>query len=53
MLATGLSHQLLEHGINKPIEVVEKVISLVKERVTFAKELWDQSIFLLYCTNIL
>jgi len=43
LLAKGLSHQLLEKGINKPIEVVEKVVGLVKERATFASELWNLS----------
>jgi len=43
VLAKGLSHQLLEKGINKPIEVVEKVVGLVKERATFASELWNLS----------
>jgi len=43
VLAKGLSHQLIEKGINKPIEVVEKVVSLVKERATFASELWNLS----------
>lgn len=36
---------LEEKGINYPLEYVEKVVGLVKERVSFVKELWDQSSF--------
>lgn len=36
---------LKEHGIDKPKEYIEKVIGLVKERVSFIKELWDQASF--------
>jgi len=43
MLAKQLNHYLVEKGINKPIEVVEKVVALVKERATFASELWALS----------
>jgi glutamyl-tRNA synthetase len=45
VVAKTLSHHLLEAGINTPAEVVEKVAGLVKDRVTFASELWDQSAF--------
>jgi glutamyl-tRNA synthetase len=43
VLTKGLSHVLIEKGINKPIEVVETVVGLVKERATFASELWALS----------
>lgn len=36
---------LEEKGIDAPIEYVETVVSLVKERVSFVKELWEQSFF--------
>jgi glutamyl-tRNA synthetase len=36
---------LEEKGVDFPIDYVEKVVSLVKERVNFVKELWDQSSF--------
>ncbi|MXN92648.1 glutamate--tRNA ligase [Flavobacterium sp. Sd200] len=42
-LATQLSHILLQKGINKSIETITKVVGLVKERATFASELWDLS----------
>ena len=45
VLAKELSHHLVERGINKPIETVIEVVSLVKERATFASELWDLTIF--------
>lgn len=34
-----------EHSVDTPLEYIEKVVSLVKERVNFVKELWDQSFF--------
>ncbi len=34
---------LLEKGVNAPAEKVVKVVALVKDRVHFVKELWDQS----------
>lgn len=34
-----------EHTVDTPMEYIEKVVSLVKERVNFVKELWDQSFF--------
>lgn len=36
---------LEEKGIDVPIEFVENIVKLVKERVTFVKDLWDQSSF--------
>jgi len=36
---------LEEKGIDCQIGYIEKVVSLVKERVSFVKELWDQSYF--------
>jgi len=41
VLAKQLSHVLIEKGINWPIEKVTEVVGLVKERATFASELWD------------
>jgi len=43
VLAKQLSHVLIEKGINWPIEKVTEVVGLVKERATFASELWDLS----------
>jgi len=43
VLANQLSHALIEKGINWPIEKVTEVVGLVKERATFADELWDLS----------
>jgi glutamyl-tRNA synthetase len=40
VLANQLSHVLIEKGINWPIEKVTEVVGLVKERATFASELW-------------
>lgn len=45
VLAKELSHTLLEKGINRPIETVTEIVHLVKERATFASELWDLSDF--------
>jgi glutamyl-tRNA synthetase len=42
-LAKVLSHTLVEKGINKPIETVTRIVGLVKERATFASELWNLS----------
>ncbi|MGQ2983675.1 glutamate--tRNA ligase [Flavobacterium sp.] len=41
VLAKQLSHVLLEKGINRPIEYTTEVVGLVKERASFASELWD------------
>jgi len=43
LLARELSHILLQKGINWPVEDVTEVVKLVKERATFASELWDLS----------
>jgi glutamyl-tRNA synthetase len=45
VLAKALSHVLVEKGINRPVEMVTQVVSHVKERATFASELWDLSDF--------
>jgi glutamyl-tRNA synthetase len=45
VLAKHLSHAVVEKGINKPIEYITEVVGLVKERATFANELWDLSDF--------
>ncbi|NBL65755.1 glutamate--tRNA ligase [Flavobacterium sp. NST-5] len=45
VLAKDFSHELLQKGINKPIDFVTEVVRLVKERATFASELWDLSAF--------
>jgi glutamyl-tRNA synthetase len=36
---------LVDKGISVPVDVSEKVLALVKERLTFTHELWDQSSF--------
>lgn len=36
---------LKEKGIHQPIERVEKIVSLVKDRVNFAHEIWEQAFF--------
>lgn len=36
---------LEEHGVDIDKDYIEKVVGLVKERVSFVKELWDQSFF--------
>ncbi len=36
---------LEEHGVQTDLTYVEKVVGLIKERVNFVKELWDQSSF--------
>jgi glutamyl-tRNA synthetase len=42
----GLFYPVLEEkGVDVPVEYIEKVVSLVKERVNFVQELWDQSSF--------
>lgn len=42
---------LIEKGVNAPKELVETVVGLVKERVSFVKELWDQSSFFFQAPN--
>jgi glutamyl-tRNA synthetase len=44
-LAKEFSHVVLEKGYNKPMEYLTQVVSLVKERATFASELWELSDF--------
>jgi glutamyl-tRNA synthetase len=36
---------LKAHGAEAPFELVEAVVGLVKERVSFVRELWDQAAF--------
>ena len=36
---------LKEHGVDATQQYVETVVGLVKERITFVKELWDQAYF--------
>lgn len=43
VLAKEFSHTLVEKGINVPIETVSRVVGLVKERATFASQLWNLS----------
>lgn len=45
VLAVDLSHHLVEKGINKPLDVVEKVVALVKKDASFASELWSFSYY--------
>lgn len=42
---------LREHGIETSSEYAAKVVGLVKERVSFVKELWDQSSFFFVAPN--
>lgn len=42
---------LIEKGVNASKELVETVVGLVKERVSFVKELWDQSSFFFQAPN--
>ncbi|MGL5563494.1 MAG: glutamate--tRNA ligase [Tannerellaceae bacterium] len=44
-VATMFASVLAEKDIEAPFDYVEKVVGLVKERVNFVKELWDQSFF--------
>lgn len=44
-LAKDYAPILKERGVEASTLVVEKVIGLVKERVNFVKELWDQTFF--------
>jgi glutamyl-tRNA synthetase len=43
VLAKEFSHTLVEKGINVPIETVSRVVGLVKERASFASQLWNLS----------
>ena len=36
---------LAEKGVEVPFEMVEQVVALTKERISFVKELWDQASF--------
>ncbi|PZR23946.1 MAG: glutamate--tRNA ligase [Flavobacterium psychrophilum] len=45
VIAKQLNHTLVEKGINKPIDYVTDAVALVKERATFASELWDLTDF--------
>ena len=38
-------HYLKEKGVNADIKIVEKIVSLVKERATFVKDFWEHSVF--------
>lgn len=42
---------LKEKGVSASKELIVKVVSLVKERVSFIKELWDQSAFFFVVPN--
>lgn len=44
-LAALFNPYLTQHGVEGDTSTVEKVIGLVKDRVSFVKELWDQSFF--------
>lgn len=44
-VATMFASVLAEKNIEAPFDYVVKVVGLVKERVNFVKELWDQSFF--------
>ncbi|MFP5437658.1 MAG: glutamate--tRNA ligase [Bacteroidia bacterium] len=43
VLAKEFGHTLLEKGINVPVEIVSRVVGLVKERASFASQLWNLS----------
>ena len=42
-LAASFNQELQEKGLNISIEKVEKIVNLVKERVNFLSEFWNQS----------
>jgi len=44
-IATLFAPYLKENGVNAPFEKVITVVGLMKERVSFVKELWDQCKF--------
>ena len=44
-LAEIFRKELLQKGINAPLETVTRIVGLVKERVHFIHELWDQTSF--------
>lgn len=45
VLAKELQHVLIAKGMNKPFEMITEAVRLVKERATFASELWDLTDF--------
>jgi len=45
-LASIFAQQLAEKNIHPPTDKIEKVVTLVKERVYFTKDFWNQSAFL-------
>lgn len=51
LLAAMFAPLLAEKGVEACPEYIEKVVGLMKERVNFVKELWDQAFFC--CTNVL
>lgn len=44
-LAQLLAEELVHKGIEAPMEYHQKVVELVKERVNFVAEMWDQAAF--------
>lgn len=44
-VATLFTPILEEHGIKSDFEYVEKVVGMMKDRVSFVKELWEQTSF--------
>lgn len=44
-LANDFNSILKEKGIEKPLELVTRIIGLVKERASFVNEIWDHSEF--------
>lgn len=44
-LAEIFRKELLQKGINAPLETITRIVGLVKERVHFIHELWDQTSF--------
>lgn len=45
-IAVSFNKQLIDKGFNVPIDQVERVVGLVKERVHFIQDFWNQSSFL-------
>lgn len=44
-LAVQFTPILQEKGVHAPLDKVETIVGLVKERINFVKELWDQASF--------
>jgi len=44
-LSQQFMQELQQRGINTTLDYTEKVVAMIKERCSFAKELWDQSHF--------